>query len=171
MSHRPEVQLSLPARAEGVGVVRQALAGLAEALAIDAAVLSDMKMAVTEACTNVVVHAYAAPATGADPAKPSGAANGTTAQTLDVDLTADEVSLTVAVRDHGGGMNASDGSGGTPALGLGLPLIAALSDDWQISDPEGGGTEVRMRFEYSRQQDPVDANPISETGWEPPGPA
>src|SRR5207342_2760563 len=54
----PEVVLNMPARAEGVGVVRQALAGMADALAFDAAVLSDMKMAVTEACTNVVVHAY-----------------------------------------------------------------------------------------------------------------
>ena len=53
-----EVVLNMPARAEGVGVVRQALAGMADALAFDAAVLSDMKMAVTEACTNVVVHAY-----------------------------------------------------------------------------------------------------------------
>ena len=54
----PEVRLTLPARAEGVGVVRQALAGMADALAFNAAVVADMKMAVTEACTNVVVHAY-----------------------------------------------------------------------------------------------------------------
>ena len=54
----PEVRLTMPARAEGVGVVRQALAGMADALAFDAAVVADMKMAVTEACTNVVVHAY-----------------------------------------------------------------------------------------------------------------
>ena len=39
-------------------MVRQALAGMADALDFDAAVLADMKMAVTEACTNVVVHAY-----------------------------------------------------------------------------------------------------------------
>ena len=35
-----------------------ALAGMADALDFEAAVLADMKMAVTEACTNVVVHAY-----------------------------------------------------------------------------------------------------------------
>ena len=51
----------MPARPEGVGVVRQALAGMADALDFEAAVLADMKMAVTEACTNVVVHAYAMP--------------------------------------------------------------------------------------------------------------
>jgi anti-sigma regulatory factor (Ser/Thr protein kinase) len=59
MIERPEVRLEMPARAEGVGVVRQALAGMADALAFDATVLADMKMAVTEACTNAVVHAYA----------------------------------------------------------------------------------------------------------------
>ena len=48
----------MPARPEGVGVVRQALAGMADALDFEASVLADMKMAVTEACTNVVVHAY-----------------------------------------------------------------------------------------------------------------
>ena len=57
-SPAPEVLLTMPARPEGVGVVRQALAGMADALDFDASVLADMKMAVTEACTNVVVHAY-----------------------------------------------------------------------------------------------------------------
>ena len=50
--------MTMPARPEGVAVVRQALAGMADALDFDAAVLADMKMAVSEACTNVVVHAY-----------------------------------------------------------------------------------------------------------------
>lgn len=158
MTGRPEVRLSMPARAEGVGVVRQALAGMADALAIDPAVLADMKMAVTEACTNVVVHAYAA-------------ADGTGAQavddgTLEVELLADEAALTVAVRDHGSGLEAP---GGKPALGLGLPLIAALSDEFEVRDAgDGGGTEVRMRFLYSREGDPAEVHPIGETGWQPP---
>ena len=50
--------MTMPARPEGVAVVRQALAGMADALDFDAAVVADMKMAVSEACTNVVVHAY-----------------------------------------------------------------------------------------------------------------
>ena len=51
--------LDLPARPEGVGVVRQALVGVAAGLARDGAVLSDAKMAVTEACTPAVVHVFA----------------------------------------------------------------------------------------------------------------
>lgn len=156
MIDRPEVQLALPARAEGVAVVRQALSGLADALAIEPDVLADMKMAVTEACTNVVLHAYS------EAEEPGG---------LDVGLSADDVGLTVVVGDSGSGIRPHPRRAGTPALGLGLPLIAALSDSFELRGSTGGGTEVQMTFLYVRQSDPVEANPISETGWEPPGEA
>ena len=157
MSERPEVRLEMPARPEGVGVVRQALAGMADALAFDPGVLADMKMAVTEACTNVVVHAYAADVDGVG--RDDGA--------LAVDLLADDLGLTVVVRDDGTGIEPR-ANRSTPALGLGLPLIAALSDAFEVRGAAGGGTEVRMTFAYARDGDPVEANPIGETGWEPP---
>ena len=53
-----DIELTLPARAENVAVVRHAIGGLGEALDLDPQTLSDVKLAVTEACTNVVVHAY-----------------------------------------------------------------------------------------------------------------
>ncbi len=83
----PDVRLTMPARPEGVAVVRQALAGMADALDFDAAVLADMKMAVSEACTNVVVHAY-------------DDVDGI----LEVEMAADEQGLTIRVRDHGTGI-------------------------------------------------------------------
>ena len=49
----------LPARAENVAVVRHALAGLAEEIGMDEAGIADLKTVVTEACMNVVAHAYA----------------------------------------------------------------------------------------------------------------
>ena len=52
------LELVLPARAENVAVVRHALAGMAEALGMDPAQIADLKTVVTEACMNVVVHAY-----------------------------------------------------------------------------------------------------------------
>ena len=52
------LQMTLPARAENVAVVRHALAGLAEQIGMDEAGLADLKTVVTEACMNVVVHAY-----------------------------------------------------------------------------------------------------------------
>jgi serine/threonine-protein kinase RsbW len=57
MSASPDLVLSLPARAENVAVVRHAFGGLGEALAMPDQLLSDIKLAVTEACTNVVIHA------------------------------------------------------------------------------------------------------------------
>ena len=50
--------MSLPARAENVAVVRHALAGLAEQIGMDEPGIADLKTVVTEACMNVVVHAY-----------------------------------------------------------------------------------------------------------------
>ena len=156
MTPAPGVRLTLPARPEGVAVVRQALAGIADALDFDAGVLADMKMAVSEACTNVVVHAY-------------DADDGM----LEVDMTADETGLSIEVRDQGTGIrpqvnNARD----VPALGLGLPLIAALSNSFELQGSPGKGTAVRMTFSYARDSDPAAANPVTGTvgedgRWDP----
>ena len=53
-----DIRLTLPARPENVAVVRHVLGALAEALDLDRALVDDMRLAVTEACTNVVRHAY-----------------------------------------------------------------------------------------------------------------
>jgi anti-sigma regulatory factor (Ser/Thr protein kinase) len=151
-----DVRLTLPARAEGVAVVRQALAGLADALDFDAAVLADMKMAVSEACTNVVVHAY-------------GERDGE----LEVEMAVDESALLIVVRDQGKGIDRdAPRSDDVPALGLGLPLIAALSDAFELGGEPGQGTEVRMTFHYSRDGDPAEERPVKggvgkDGRWDP----
>jgi serine/threonine-protein kinase RsbW len=150
MTEEPVVRLELPARPEGVGVVRQALVGVADGLALDAAVLADAKMAVTEACTNAVVHAY-----------DDGTGH------LEVEMLADEEALTVVVRDRGAGIQPRPNRAGSTALGLGLPLIAALSDAFEVRGGPGSGTEVRMTFRYERDLDPVYDNPITGA----PGPS
>jgi serine/threonine-protein kinase RsbW len=160
MSDAPVVSLDLPAKAEGVGVVRQALVGVADGLALDSAILSDAKMAVTEACTNCVVHAF-----------PDGDGR------FQVDMLADDLALTVVVRDRGNGMRPpEEGRAGTAALGLGLPLIMALSDGFELDGEPGRGTQVSMRFDYERSADPADENPItgglgSSGYWESEEPA
>jgi serine/threonine-protein kinase RsbW len=124
-----DVRLRLPAVPENVAVVRQALSGIAETLGMHSNLLADMKTAVTEACNNVVVHAY-----------PD--AEGT----LEVDVRPDDSHLAVVVRDFGAGMQPSPVQPDKPTLGLGLPLIAALSSMFQIRGGLGQGIEVHMRF-------------------------
>jgi serine/threonine-protein kinase RsbW len=156
MSAAPDVRLTMPARPESVAVVRQALAGMADALDFDVAVLADMKMAVSEACTNVVVHAYED-------------SDGV----LEVDMLADDRGLTIRVRDHGSGIQAhAHRSRDVPALGLGLPLIAALTDSFELHGSSGQGTEVRMTFHYAREADPAEDNPVpgsvgDDGRWDP----
>ena len=129
---------------------------MADALDFDAAVLADMKMAVSEACTNVVVHAYE-----------------NSDGILEVDMRADDSGLTILVRDHGGGIQPrAHRSRDVPALGLGLPLIAALSDAFELRGSAGEGTEVRMTFRYDRDRDPAAANPVTggvgdDGRWDP----
>jgi len=137
-----DVWLGVPARPENVAIARQALAGLCEALGTDAKVLADVKLAVTEACTNVVVHAYAEDDEHAS---------------FEVEATPGADELLVVVRDYGRGIVPRAES---PGLGLGLPLIAALTRTVQIrsgSDARGG-TEVVMTFALQ---------PESEDGSDP----
>src|SRR6478752_532118 len=120
------VEIEIAAAAPGVPLVRHALRGLLSGLKVSDDVVADIALAVTEACTNAVVHAY-----------PNGGGTITiTASHVDGDLD-------VAVRDHGGGMAPRVD---TPGLGVGLPVIAAIARSLEIGSPSGGGTELRMRF-------------------------
>lgn len=125
------LKMRLAARAENVAVVRHALAGLAERIGMDEAGVADLKTVVTEACTNVVVHAY-----------PNG---GSAPGPLTVEAEPDSEGITVIVSDSGGGINPEAGSE-RASLKLGLSLIAALSDSFSISGGLNRGTEVTMRI-------------------------
>jgi anti-sigma regulatory factor (Ser/Thr protein kinase) len=120
------VEIEIAAAAPGVPLVRHALRGLLSGLDVADDVIADIALAVTEACTNAVVHAY-----------PNG--GGT------INVTASHVDgqFEVTVRDHGGGMSPRVD---TPGLGVGLPVIAAIARSVEIGSPNGGGTEVRMQF-------------------------
>ena len=119
--------MSLPARAENVAVVRHALAGLAERLGMDEASLADLKTIVTEACMNVVVHAYA----GMEPGP------------LEIEAESDGEGVTVVIRDHGTGIRPRPDVE-RPSLRIGLTLIAALSSSFEIKGGADKGTEIRM---------------------------
>jgi serine/threonine-protein kinase RsbW len=141
----PGLLFALPATAENVAIVRHAVGGLAETLGMDPIAVTDLKTIVTEACTNVAVHAY-----------------GDEGGPLEVEVTPDETGITVTVRDHGSGIRPRPDLDES-RLRLGLPLIAALSTTFSISGGVGHGTEVVMRMDL--------VSPASEEAEAMPTPA
>jgi serine/threonine-protein kinase RsbW len=123
---QPDLELTLPARPENVAVARHAIGGFADVVAMPDQTLADVKLAVTEACTNVVVHAY-----------PNG--DGP----MGLRASVDEGVLRVVVVDEGRGILPRADS---PGLGLGLPLIATLAESLELGTGTNEETEVRMSF-------------------------
>jgi len=121
-----DIRLTLPARPENVAVVRHVLGALAGALGLPPAVTDDMRLAVTEACANVVQHAY-----------PDDEG------TIDVHMRPSGRALDVVVSDSGRGIGPSPDTSGP---GLGLPLIAALADSLVIERTVGAGSRLVMSF-------------------------
>jgi serine/threonine-protein kinase RsbW len=129
----PDLELKLPARAENVAVVRHAFGGFSEVLDVDEQTLSDIKLAVTEACTNVVIHAY-----------PDGEGP------MEIAAAFRDGRLAVAIRDEGRGMLPRPDS---PGLGLGLPLIATLAETLELGKNGDEHTEVRMTFRLDAEHE------------------
>lgn len=125
----PDLELSLPARPENVAVARHAIGGLGDVIEVPDQMLADIKLAVTEACTNVVVHAY-----------PGGEGP------MGMRAMVDERRLRIVVTDNGRGVVPRADS---PGLGLGLPLIASLADSLELGGGDGQETQVRMTFRLS----------------------
>lgn len=121
--------LRLPVRAESVGIGRRAAAQFAEETGADAPTLWRVRLSVSEAISNVVLHAHAG-----DEAE---------REHLVLSAEADGVSCRITISDAGGGLSARSDS---PGLGLGLALIANSCDELTIAAGRGGGTVVRMTF-------------------------
>lgn len=119
--------LRLPATADHVTVARQALGGLADALCWDDVVIDDIRLAVSEACNNVVTHAY-----------PDGAAGE-----MIVRATVDAGRLVVVICDSGAGIDLTETK--QSSQGLGLPVMRAIADDVRLRRADGA-TEVRLAF-------------------------
>jgi serine/threonine-protein kinase RsbW len=123
------VSIRLPATPESLPVVRQALTGAAEDLRLRADLLDDVKIAVSEACNNAVVHAY-----------PDGSAGA-----LEVEIWTEPRRLLVEVRDWGAGMAPRSVQTET-GLGLGLSLMASLAEEVTLGRGGGDATVVRLGF-------------------------
>jgi anti-sigma regulatory factor (Ser/Thr protein kinase) len=128
MTTSSDVRLTLPARPENVAVIRHVLGAFAEALQLPADLVEDMRLAVTEACTNVVRHAYHDGEPGP----------------IDVVIRPNGTKLDLIVSDQGAGIGPSPDLAGP---GLGLPLIAALADHVEIEHGPSVGSRLAMTFQ------------------------
>lgn len=144
----PSVRLDLESRAQTLTIVRGMLGGLAEQLAVDPELLDDLKTAISEACNNVVLHAY-----GDEPGP------------MRVRMYMDDRQIRVEVED--------DGIGVEPdvvdrAEGIGLSVMRALTSEMDVHVGPQGGTLVRMWFATERAgktllRRPAAASP--DDGW------
>ena len=117
------MELSLSCEPESAGTARRAVAELARRLG---APEDDVKLAVTEAVANAVVHAFRGGGTG----------------TIVVQARRERDRLLVTVADDGSGMAPNlQGDG----LGLGIPLITKFCEDVRFSS-SAEGTLVSMSF-------------------------
>jgi serine/threonine-protein kinase RsbW len=127
----PTIHLKLESRPESVAMVRAMLAGASELLELGAELLADLKTAVSEACNNVVMHAY-------------GEASGP----MIVDFVAAPDAVEVTVRDCGDGIR--DSAPAENHVGVGIAVINALAVRAEFLTSPAQGTEVRMVFAYNR---------------------
>ena len=126
-----------PARPDSVTVARNAAAGCVRGLGADESVAQAVALAVTEACSNVVLHAYR------DQDEPGE---------MTVLVEKPDDCLCVTVIDDGPGIHPRPDS---PGLGMGLPLISHCADGLELRSRLDGGAEVNMRFELTRPRSPA----------------
>jgi serine/threonine-protein kinase RsbW len=126
--HRQQtIELRVEAHAENLALARLALSGVAATAGASREVVSDLKLAVTEACSNVVRHAY-----GPDEVCE-----------IVVRYTVERGAITVEVEDSGGGFEPEVPSPAEASLnggrhGMGLMIIRVLSDELDISSSTSG---------------------------------
>jgi len=128
------IRLTIPAKAEYITLGRLALTGIARLRVepLGEEVLGDLKLALTEACTNSVRHAYA---------------GGEGTVEITYELYADR--LVVVVADEGEGF---EPPGASTKLdddelsegGLGIAIIEALADELEITERAAGGSSLRF---------------------------
>ena len=126
------VKLDIPAKAEFVVLGRLALSGLLRGRGYSEDAVADLKLALTEACSNSVRHAY-----DHDDGK------------VHLEFTALADRVTILIGDEGGGFHEDDVDcpecQGIPEIklsdgGMGISIIRAVVDDFDLRKPDGGGT-------------------------------
>jgi anti-sigma regulatory factor (Ser/Thr protein kinase) len=118
-------EATFPPTPKGVGAMRREVAAYAQRVGLDEDGVSDVRLAVSEAATNAVVHGY----------------RDTDGELKVVAYVADD-ELVVIVSDTGQGLTPRPDS---PGLGLGMPLMASVTSRFRVVS-RGAGTEIHMAF-------------------------
>jgi serine/threonine-protein kinase RsbW len=131
-SDERSVRLTIPARAEYITLGRLALTAIARVRPLSEETLSDLKLALTEACTNSVRHAYREGRTGV----------------VEIVYQLERDRLVVEVTDDGRGFRLTEiesaGNGDFSEGGLGIAIIRAVTDEVDIRERESGGSRLRF---------------------------
>ncbi|MEA2218970.1 MAG: serine/threonine-protein kinase RsbW [Solirubrobacteraceae bacterium] len=124
----PALRVTLPAHRDSLALLRHVMRGFRDAYAIGPSTMDDIVLAVSEAATNVVVHAY-----------------GRRQGTMTIVASMQDGRLHVLVRDHGCGiLPPAD----TPMLGHGLALIEHVAASLEIVG-SSAGTDILMTFDLA----------------------
>lgn len=144
----PYVSITLPAQAEYLDIVRLTLYSFATKAGFSYEEIEDMKVAVSEACNNAILHAYGDNETGM----------------IDLRLENDGERLLITVKDHGQSFVYTEEAGielptqqeeisELSVGGLGIFLMEALMDDVQVRTGSGSGTEIVLSKRLSRNEE------------------
>jgi stage II sporulation protein AB (anti-sigma F factor) len=127
------LRLHLSATREEVPFARAAITRVCEHLDIGDRLTEDIRLAVTEACTNCAIHAYD---------------DSVDSPTYTLDARAERGVLRIVVSDRGMGIHESQAHK-APSTGFGLYMIEQLADSSSATPRPGGGTRVVMRFPFA----------------------
>ncbi|GKU76302.1 anti-sigma B factor RsbW [Paenibacillus sp. L3-i20] len=143
------IQLTIPAKADYLDIVRSALYGVAVKCGFSFEDIEDMKVAITEACTNAILHAYE---------------GSTNSGSVDISFMWNGEALMITVRDYGRSYEYNPGKQRSSTLhykplnevtagGLGIFMMQALMDDVEVCIENG--TEVVLTKRMSRSEEMV----------------
>ncbi|RAP31335.1 histidine kinase [Candidatus Marinamargulisbacteria bacterium SCGC AG-343-D04] len=138
MIKKNEVLLTIPCLPEYVGVARLAVSGVASRMNFSIDEIEDIKVSISEACTNVIQHAYEH--------------TPTENEIIDIKISITNDNLDIVVKDYGMGFDISvlgspeqkEKSKEKLGLGLGLTFIENLMDNTNFQSEIGKGTTIQM---------------------------
>ena len=125
----------MPAKPDYVGMMRLAISGIASRMEFTIEKIEDLKIAISEACTNAVQYAY----------------DNKKDKIVLISCAVHSDKLEITVKDTGKGFSieekkkpSSNSLTDSPSLGLGITFIKSLMDEAEFKSEPGEGTEVRM---------------------------